>query len=464
MMRKTGKTYSFDTPGGLMQSTRYFLMLLMPLVFSLFSAQAQTQREKHVADSLQATYETSATRAIVIDSNATLDDYLAYAALNNPGLKAAFYRWTAALSKSGYAGALPDPMLSYGYFIENVETRVGPQNQRIGIKQAFPWFGTLGAKKDIALEQARSAYEQYESLKLRLFYQVKAAYNDYYYLGRDIQLTKDNLELLTFWESVVRTKYRVGLKRHPDLMKVQVELGKLEDKLLTLQDKIAPTAARLRAAVNLPDSVTLPVPTQITVNEVELQTDSVVAATLANNPDLLGLQHQIAREEAGVRLAGKASLPNSTLGVDYIETGPAVNPSLEGSGKDPWIVGVGINLPIWFGKNSAKKHEARARLRAMQYHFADTRNRLAAFVERVAFEYSDALRKLRLYRDGLVPKAEQSLNANYAAYQAGELDFLNVLDAQRQLLDFQLRLERARADLATRQAELEYLTGNETQR
>ena len=60
-----------------------------------------------------------------------------------------------------------------------------------------------------------------------------------------------------------------------------------------------------------------------------------------------------------------------------------------------------------------------------------------------------------------MPKAEQSLNANYTAYQAGETDFLNLLDAQRQLLDFQLQFERSRSNLAIRRAELEMISGTD---
>jgi outer membrane protein TolC len=162
-----------------------------------------------------------------------------------------------------------------------------------------------------------------------------------------------------------------------------------------------------------------------------------------------------------VRLAGKSSLPNFTVGVDYIATGPAPDPTIADSGKDPWIIGVSVNLPIWFGKNKARKQEAEARHRQAEYRLIDAENQLEAYADRVLFEHNDALRKVRLYRDGLVPKAEQSLNASYRAYQTGELDFLNVLDAQRQLLEFQRQYERAVADLGIRQAELETITGRQ---
>ena len=55
-----------------------------------------------------------------------LDDYLAYGALNNPELEAAFNRWKAALEAVPQARSLPDPKFNYGYFIREVETRVGP--------------------------------------------------------------------------------------------------------------------------------------------------------------------------------------------------------------------------------------------------------------------------------------------------------------------------------------------------
>ena len=79
--------------------------------------------------------------------------------------------------------------------------------------------------------------------------------------------------------------------------------------------------------------------------------------------------------------------------------------------------------------------------------------------EQAVFEHDDALRKLRLYRDGLVPKAEQSLNVSYAAYQAGELDFLSLIDAQQTLLSFELMLERAITDEMQSSAELEKFLG-----
>jgi len=427
------------------------------LTTSPVAATASSGHLDAVADSIARAYDDESAPAL--GDSPTLDDYLRVASLRSPALRSAFYRWKSAVENAGYAGALPDPTFNYSYFVESVETRVGPQNQRFALRQMIPWFGTLGARKHRSLEKSNAAWEAFQSERLKLHYRVKTAYYDYYYLGREIAITRENFQLVGFWESVARTKYRVALAGHPDVIKAQVELGKLEDRLRTLEEQKKPTAARLRTALDLADDRDLPVPGAMSVAEVTVDRDSVLAETYANNPDLKALVHAIESERAGTRLAGKASWPRLTLGINYVDTGPATMPGVPDSGKDPLMLSVGVSLPIWFGANGARKREAEARLRLSQSNYDDARNRVAEYVERVVFEYSDALRKTRLYRDGLVPKAEQSLNANYTAYQAGETDFLNVLDAQRQLLEFQLLLERSRSNLAIRRAELEMLTG-----
>ncbi|MBU0983954.1 MAG: TolC family protein [candidate division Zixibacteria bacterium] len=397
--------------------------------------------------------------AVILDATTGLADYRVLALKRSASLKAAYYRWRAAIERSGYAGAMPDPVLSYAYFIENVETRVGPQRHRLGLRQTIPWFGTLGARKDIALHTAQMEFEQFERGRLKLFYDVTVAFNELYYLGREIASTRESLELLALWETVARRKYAVGETGHPDVIRAQVELGKLEDHLLSLEDHINPTAARLRALLNLPDSVNLPVPSVTDQPEQEISSAALIQAVRDHNPDLKSLQAVVDRERAGVRLAHKSNLPGITLGLDYIETGPAIDPSMTQSGKDPWTVGVSVNLPLWFGKNKARVREAEARQKQAEFDLQDKAYHLESVAERAVFDYRDALRKVRLYRDGLLPKAEQLLNAGFAAYQAAKSDFLSLVDAQQQLLTIRLQLERSRADLVIAAAALEMLTG-----
>jgi len=224
-----------------------------------------------------------------LPADATLQDHLVYAALNNPQLEAAFEQWKAALHRVPQARTLPDPRFTYGHFIQEVETRVGPQEQRFGLSQMFPWFGKLRLRGDVALAEANSRQQQYESAKLKLFYQVQDAYYEYYYLGRAIAITEDNVRLLQHLESVARAKHRAGAPLS-GVIKAQVELGKLDDQLRSLRDLEGPVVARLNAALNRPPEAPLPWPKQIPAMGEMTTSDADALRWLSeNSPELRSL-------------------------------------------------------------------------------------------------------------------------------------------------------------------------------
>jgi cobalt-zinc-cadmium efflux system outer membrane protein len=399
----------------------------------------------------------------LLTTASTIQDYLRYAALHNPGLEAAFNRWKAALEKIPQARALPDPRFTYAWFIQNVETRVGPQENKLGGSQTLPWLDKLRLRGGIAMEGADAAKEQYEAVKLQLFYTVKDAYYEYYYLARAIDITRENRELLTYFEKIARTKYKVGTAQHPDVIKAQVELGKIDDQLRTLEDLREPVVAKLNAALGRPVQEPLPEPGSIPEERIEATDDELIAWMREANPELKALGFDIEREKKGVTLAREDFIPDATFGFDWIDTGKGPS-GVSDSGKDPYIAGVSVNLPIWYGKYKAAEREARARFIAAQNSRRDRENNLAYELQLALYNYRDAERKINLYRDTLIPKGKESLKATEAAYRAARLDFLNLIDAQQILLEFQLSYERALANCAQRRAELEMLVGREIPR
>jgi len=390
----------------------------------------------------------------------SLEDYLAYAALNNAGLEAAFSRWKAALERAPQVRALPDPRFTYRHFIREVETRVGPQEHGVGLAQTLPWFGKLKLRGDAAWEAVEAERMRYEAEKLRLFYRVKDAYCEYYYLGRAIAVVREQRDFLRYLEEVLRTRYRADAARYSDLIRAQVELGKLDDRLRTLIDLREPVVARLNAALNRPAGAELPWPRDIDRQELDATDEEILAWLPAVSPELQELQHEIARQEHAVRLARKDFYPDITVGVDYIDTGSAVMATSD-SGKDPVIAMVSINLPIWRGKLEAGVREAQARKRAAVKARTERENALASAVKMVLYRLRDAERKVDLYRDTLLPKGRQSLSASETAFRAGNASFLDVVDAIRALLEFELSHERARTDQSQRLAELEMLVGRQ---
>ena len=395
---------------------------------------------------------------------ATLDDYVRYALLRNAGLRAAFERWKGALERVAPARSLADPRFTFGYFIREVETRVGPQRQRFGLAQSFPWAGKLDLKGRIALQSAEGERYRYEAACDKLAYQVKTAYYELYYLERAIEVTESNARLLVYLEEVARARYRGGLGRHGAVIKAQVELGKLEDRLRAQRDMKRPLAARLNAALSRPALAPVAVSDDLPAVDFDREDQELIDLLRTSNPNLRAIEATAAREELAVELAKKNFYPDLTIGVDYVATGDAKAAGMAppaDSGKDPVMAMASVNLPIWRDRYRAQERETRARYRAAVSEREEKENQLVAQLEMALFGLRDGDRKIALYRDSLIPKAEQALSVIQQAFAAGESGFLELIDAQRVLLEFQLSFERARTDRARRRAEIEMLIGSD---
>lgn len=394
-----------------------------------------------------------------LGKNPTLSDYLRVAALNNAGLKAAFEQWKVAVEQVPQAKSLPDPKFTYGYFIEEVETRVGPQRNRLEIMQTFPWFGEIEARTDAAAAVAKAVRERYEAAKLKLFFEVKDAFYEYVYLASALAIARENLELIEHFEEVARTKYMAAAVGHPDVIRAQMELAKLEDHLKTLEELRVPIVARLNAVLNRRSFDMLPWPGKEELQAAQINRQRVVELLRARNPELRAMDFELEAARSKVELAKKKFWPDVGVGVGWIDTGSAMNPGVRDSGKDPIILMFTMNVPIWRKGYKAAELQARANVRKTAQQKKETENEMVAQAERALYDFEDSHRKMRLYRDILVPKAEELLGASETAYKAGTLDFLSLINAQQKLLEFQLRYERAVADNQQRRAELEMLVG-----
>jgi outer membrane protein TolC len=382
-----------------------------------------------------------------VNAPGTLSEYLRDAALQNAGLKAAFEEWKAAIEQVPQAQALPDPKFTYNYFIEQVETR-----QQVGLMQMFPWFGTIAARTDAAAANAKAAQSRYEARKLQLFAEVKEAFYEYVYLAAAMESTRENLELTRHFEEVARTKYLTTTASHPDIVRAQIEIARMENDLVTLERSRAPVVARLNAALNRPPEAELPWPHAEPVPLPTVDRQALIAALKQSNPELQAMAFDIERLGKEVSLAKRRFYPDVGVGVEWMDM------AMPGGDNDV-VVGVELNLPIWRRSYRAGEMQARAMARRAQHEKKEAGNALAAQVEHAIFEYEDSGRKVDLYTSILVPRARELIGTSEAAYMAGTVDFLALIDAQRTLLQFSLERERFLADRQQQLARIEMLAG-----
>ena len=164
-------------------------------------------------------------------SGSPLNDYLKQAAQNNPELQADYNQYLAALEQVPQVTTLPDPEVSFGYFINPIETRVGPQQARFGLTQMFPWFGTLGSRGDVAIQKARAAFEAFRESRNSLFFEVHKTWYNLYEIEESIRIMQENIDILETYESISTRRYETGAVGQADILLVPIEKEDLKTNL-----------------------------------------------------------------------------------------------------------------------------------------------------------------------------------------------------------------------------------------
>jgi len=401
-----------------------------------------------------------------LPEDATFDDYVHYAMRHNPDLEAAFYRWRAALERVPQVRTLPDPQTSFAIVIDEVDGSSEYMGERYSISQMFPWFGKLKLRGDAALEEAYSEARKFEAIRLQVINQVGRAYFEYAYLYQAIEIARENLELLIRLESVSRALYRAGTVNLPDVNRAQVEIGRVEDQVRSLEDVLGVAIAEVNSALGRPAHAYLPpVPTrsstQTLTNLADYSDEQWMALAKESNPELAAIRHDAAQQRHGIELASKDYFPDITLGVEYARDAGARIAMMDGGGSDMVSLIVSINLPIWRDKYDAGAREMMARYIEANRQIRSRENNLESELKRALFDYRDSRRKLELYGGTLLPKANQSLAITEAAYRAGDTGFTDLVDAQRVLLEFALAHQRAAADCALAFIRVRTLVGHD---
>ena len=326
--------------------------------------------------------------------------------------------------------------------------------QTAGVMQTFPWFGKVDARTQAATKETSAAQQKYQAARLALFKEVKEGFYEFAYLAGAIDIAKENLELMRHFEEVAETKHMTTEASHPDVIRAQVEIAKIEDVLRGLNQLREPTVSRLRTALTLPADTNLPWPKTEEFNAIEVDYERLANTLRQKNPELASLNYEAMAAGSKITLAEKNFYPDIGVGVNW------ENMDSRG-GRDGVAMVFQMNLPLWRDSYRAGERQAQAQKASIEQQKIETENVLLTKAAQSLYEYRDSIRKIRLYRDTLIPKGRELLQASEAAYREGTIDFLSLIDAQRTLLDYHLSLQRAIADNQQKLAELEMLAGTE---
>ena len=393
------------------------------------------------------------------EGSASLANYLQQALEGNDALLKARAEFRASTEKIRQAGVLPDPKLVVNYYLVPIETRTGPQNGSVALSQTFPWYNKRALARDLSDHDAAIAGTRMATVELDVARQVKEAYIEYGFLGRSQQTVADNLELLRYLEGVARSRYAAGKATYFDVLKIQIELSQSEEKGRSLVDQAGPLRISLNNLLGSESERSRAIPDSLPQVVLVRGEEEILSLGLRNAPLLHEAEQRIVQARIGNELAEKEFYPDFNISLKTIFTGSAEFGTPPDSGRDPIIAGVTVDLPIFRDRRHGRLAETEAGIRSAQSSQQQQIRMLTVEMEKEFYAYREAQRRIALYRDDLLPKVEQQLEVAVNGFQTGESSILELIDAEKSLLDFRLAVNRAVADRALAVARLEFRTG-----
>ncbi len=384
-----------------------------------------------------------------------LKELLREALARNPELQGARARWEAAKFRISQARSLEDPMI--GADVEGIPRGTADIGKYMDIEymisQTIPFPGKLSLKGKMAEQEAKSIYENTRATEQQLLSEVKSAFEQLYLVERSMEVFEHHKDIVEQFSKSAEARYTTGAGTQQDLLKANLELSKMANEVLTLRQEREIAVALLNRLLNRPVYSPLEITVEGAENPAVLDWQTIEKRTLSHRPDLLAAESELHKSKSSASLAKLGYLPDFFTRVEARQ--------YDGESRiREYDTFLGVTLPVWFwGKQRAEVKEKEAMVSESEGAMTATKNRVL-FEAKEAFVRAEAKERLvRLYQTAVLPQSEEALRASRTGYETNRVDFLNLLDTDRTLRDFELEYYKAVADYHVALADLERAVG-----
>lgn len=383
-----------------------------------------------------------------------LSEALDTARRDNPEIRVALKRWDAARTRVASQATPDKPRVA-------VERMYAPAGQTpldgapetvLSVTQELPFPSTLYLRGSRASKAAAITEQVYRAKVREVLAKTRTSYAMLYLSFKSRKLLDENIELMRRFAKVAESKFAAGMVGGSDAMKAQVELTKMLNMGAAVDQERELATAMLNALMGRTAWDSLGTPRDLEPGRLEKAREELEAVAFSRRPELR--QAVLASELSKTSL----SLAKSEFLPDIMVTYRRRNDAMRGRSSDAML---GLSLPLWFWKPAAMVAEASAEKEMAEAELETARLMTAADLRTAFVRVQTAQRLAESYKNSLLPQAESALTVAESSYQAGKSSFLDLLDAQRSLLNFKLEYYQYLADYEQRTAELERVIGEE---
>lgn len=353
---------------------------------------------------------------------------------NNPEILMAAKKAESAGQKKSLASALPDPMI--GYMVQNVGAplawSVGKEDmsmQGVVFTQEIPFPGKLGTKGHAAEKEAERMDEAVRETRLRILNNLRNAYYEYYLAYKSSEILGQTKDLMKNFERIAETRYATGQGMQQDVLRAQVEISMLLDRIADEEKKKDAKAAMINQLVGRDPRDPLGRPAELAAASFDRSLDDLAAMALKHSPMLGERQRMVEQSKYELSLSKREYLPDMVVSGGWFTRGDK---------SDVWQASVMFKVPLYFWNKSTGVKAAAADVHSAEYDYKAARLETLARVRDLYSTIRTSEHHLQLYKAGIIPQARFATQSATTNYQVGKTDFLTLLDSESLLLKYQL--------------------------
>ncbi|REL38992.1 hypothetical protein DYD21_03285 [Rhodohalobacter sp. SW132] len=366
-----------------------------------------------------------------------LENYIQIAIEENPELRSLHHLYEAEKERAREVGVLPDPELNIMYDFNPMMSESQLGRFSVSAMQMFPWFGSLGTMRDAQRAMAEADRAQIDVRQLEILRDLQIAWFEIADVEQQIRIVNDQIELVRELETLVEIRYETGGAAQADILRIQMEEARLQNRIENLEDQLIPLKAGFNEFLNRPADSDVETTEQTETQEVLYSDDQIHRMVRAENPRFDGIESRSNALDQQQRVAQLSGRPSFGLGLEVMgrDFGPM---SMFPDARESFIGMATVRLPIFRSRTNSQQQQITSRKRALDSELLQTENRLSSEVESALEELRKSERNLRLLDEELVPRAQQALDILTDEYTVGRARFDELLQIQRELLDFEI--------------------------
>jgi cobalt-zinc-cadmium efflux system outer membrane protein len=373
----------------------------------------------------------------------------------NPSLEAMVSAWQAAMQLYPQRVALDDPLLMGMIAPQSAASSTTETAYAFQLNQKLPWFGKRSLRGQQVAASADAAFQDVADARLQVRLSADLAFYEYYLAGKLLMLNEQNVRLMREYKDTAHARYRSNLVTQQDVLQGELELAELSRRRLELSRMQQVAVARINTLLRRWPDAPLPPPADLDSPQSPADADLLWQTALRQRPDLAALAWRVQEGEAALELAYKNRHPDFDTFARYDTFWQPA--STQGPLRAQ--VGVAMNLPVYREKLRAAICEAQFRLNQRRAEFDQKALDIQYEVIAAAKQIEESWQTLELYDQQLIPTATQNVSAVRANYVVAKATFLDLAQAQRQLVTMSERRLEAEIAYHRRVAELDRAVG-----